>query len=414
MENIGNSAVHVDTGVEKFVMDYGTKVQEIPPKFPIPMKGNVDAVMLTHSHLDHSGGIPLLAANKNNPPIYGIEVAKHLCRLLWMDSLKIAREEKIELPYTKRDVKTSLKNFVPVKFRTPFKLRKTKVTYFDAGHIPGSAMIYSKFDDGKALLYTGDYNTIDTRLMKKADMNLPDVDYLITESTYSDREHPDRKEMEKELVKIVDETLANDGITLIAGFAVGRIDELLLVLKKHGVQCPIYVDGMAKKAITIINQYKSLLKEKDSLDNALENVEYVYGDVMRKRIVKKPGVILTTSGMLSGGAIIPYLRKLHSQEESSLILTSFQAEGTPGKNLLETGRFVYPKENIDVEVEMFVKRLEFSSHIAKKDLFDFAKKLNPEKIFCVHGDHTEEFAMELKHNGFDAIAPVANNRVFKL
>ncbi len=414
MSYVGCSSVLVDTGVEKIVLDYGTKLQEIPPKFPIPIQGKVDAVMLSHSHLDHSGAIPIFSANGQNPPIYAHEVAKHLSRLLWMDSLKIAREEKIQLPYTKRDVKNSLKNFVPVKYRRPFNLRKTKVTYFDAGHIPGSAMPFMKFDDGKSLMYTGDYNTVDTRLLKKADTNLPDIDYLITESTYSDRDHPDRKDMEKQLVRIIDETLANDGVTLIAGFAVGRIDELLLVLDKYGVECPIYIDGMAKKAITIINQYKSLLHDPNSLDRALERAEYVYGDTMRRRIIKKPGVILTTSGMLSGGAIVSYLKRLHDREECSLILTSFQAEGTPGKTLLETGRFIYPKENVDVDLKMFVKRLEFSSHVGRTELINFIKKTNPETVFCMHGDHTEEFVRELREHGFDAIAPVANNRVFRL
>ena len=95
-------------------------------------------------------------------------------------------------------------------------------------------------------------------------------------------------------------------------------------------------------------------------------------------------------------------------------MTSYQAEGTPGKTLLETGRFVYPKENLDLELKMFIKRLEFSSHIGKSDLFDFIKKLNPEKTFCIHGEHTEEFARELNEKGFDATAPLANNRVFRL
>lgn len=414
MSTVGASSILVDTGVEKILLDYGTKVQEIPPKFPIPIEGKVDAILLSHTHLDHSGAIPLFYAKGNGAPIYSIDVTRPLCKLLWLDSIKVGREEGVELPFTKKDVKDTVKNFVPVNYRVPFKSHTTEITFFDAGHIPGSAFHFLKFDNGKSLLYTGDFNTRNTRLLEKADTDLPEVNYLITESTYSDRNHPDRKQVEKELIKTINETLANDGITLVAGFAVGRIDEILLVLDAYGIDYPVYVDGMAKKAITIINRYKNLLRESNSLDKALEKVEYVREDKMRKRIIRQPCVILTTSGMLSGGTIIPYIKKLFRRDDSSLILTSYQVEGTPGRILLETGKFIYPKENLNLDVKMFVKRLDFSSHLGRKELFEFIEHVNPEKIFCVHGDHTEEFANELKEKGFDAVAPLANNRIFTI
>lgn len=414
LSSVGCSGILVDTGIEKIVLDYGTKVQEMPPKFPIPVQGKIDCVLLSHTHLDHSGAIPLFHANGNGCPIYSVDVTKPLARLLWLDSIKISKEEGVELPFTKKDVKITLNNFVPVNYRVPFRLHTTEVTFFDAGHIPGSAMPFLKFDNGKTLLYTGDFNTNDTQLLEKADTDLPEVSYLITESTYSDRDHPDRKQMETQLVKIINETLANDGITLIAGFAVGRIDELLLTLDAYGIDYPVYVDGMAKKAITIINRHKNLLRDPHSLDEVLEKAEYVYGDAMRKRIIKQPCVILTTSGMLAGGTIVPYLKNLFDRQDCSLILTSFQVEGTPGKTLLETGRFIYPKESLNLDVKMFVKRLDFSSHVGRKELFKFIDELNPEKIFCIHGDHTEEFANELNEKGYDAVAPLANNRIFKL
>ncbi|MEM7827666.1 MAG: MBL fold metallo-hydrolase, partial [Candidatus Aenigmatarchaeota archaeon] len=227
MAVVGCSSVVVDTGVEKIVLDYGTKIQEMPPLFPIPIQTKINAVLLSHAHLDHSGAVPILEAKKNSAPIYAPNVTKQLSELLWLDSIKISHEEKVELPFNKNDVRRTLNNFVVTDFRKPFTLKKTKVTLFDAGHIPGSVMPF--LDTGeKTLLYTGDYKIASTRLMRGADTNLPDVDILITESTYCDREHPDRKSQEKELIKIINNTLANDGITLISGFAVGRIDELLL------------------------------------------------------------------------------------------------------------------------------------------------------------------------------------------
>lgn len=411
MQTVGCSAVLVETKEEKILLDYGTKVQEIPPKFPLPIDGRPDAILLSHCHLDHSGSIPIFFAKGDFCPIYSANVTKYLTQLLLLDSIKVSREEGIELPFRKRDVKKTINSFLPISYKIPFKIKNTEITFFDAGHIPGSCMSFLDFR-GKTLLYTGDFNTRNTRLLKKADTDLPKVDILITESTYSDRDHAQRKSQEKELIKIIEDTLAVDGICLIAGFAVGRIDEILLVLDHYGIDYPVYVDGMAKKAITIINQHKNLLKEPNSLDKALEKVEYVNKEKMRKRIIKNPCVILSTSGMLNGGPIVWYIKKLFDNERCSLVLTSFQVEGTPGKILLETGRYINQKLGLDLRLRMFVKRLDFSSHLGRSELFEFVKKINPEKIFCIHGDHTQEFALELKEKGFDAIAPLATNRIF--
>jgi putative mRNA 3-end processing factor len=155
-----------------------------------------------------------------------------------------------------------------------------------------------------------------------------------------------------------------------------------------------------------------LLKEPNSLDRALKKVDYVGSQKARKKALKQPSVILTTSGMLNGGPVVWYLKKLYSDRRSSLVLTGWQLEDTPGKILLETGRFI--TKDLDLEVKMFVKRLDFSAHAGRSELFEFVEKLSPEKIFCIHGDHTEEFASELREKGFNAVAPLANNRIFEI
>lgn len=147
MNTVGASGILVDTGIEKILLDYGTKIQELPPKFPLPVEGKVDAILLSHAHLDHAGALALLYANGNTCPIYAINVTKPITELLLLDSIKISREEGVELPFTKKDVNETIKNFLDVSYRVPFKLHKTEVTAFDAGHIPGSMMPFLNFGD---------------------------------------------------------------------------------------------------------------------------------------------------------------------------------------------------------------------------------------------------------------------------
>jgi putative mRNA 3-end processing factor len=404
---VGASGVLVEENNDKIVLDYGIKPREIPPKFPLPVE-KPKAVLLSHSHLDHCGAVPLLV-KKYSTPIYALDVTRDLTELLLEDSIKVSREEGVELPFNEFDIKQTIKNFVFVDYNKPFKIGNFKVTYFDAGHIPGSAMIFVEGEKTN-VLYTGDFNDINTRLLEKCEDDLPKVKNLIIESTYADREHPDRKREEKELVKMIEETISDNQPAIVAAFAVGRAQEILLILAKYGVSYPIFMDGMAKKATTIINRYKKYLREPEDLEEALKLVTYVKGR-MRRRLVKEAACIITTSGMLTGGPVVKYIEKLHKKDRASLILTGWQIEGTPGRILLETGRFIY--ENFDLEVKMRVKRFDFSAHAGRKGLFDFVKKINPEKVFCVHGDHTQEFAEELKREGFDATAPLANNRIFE-
>lgn len=403
---VGASGICIEDGSDKIVLDYGTKVREIPPKFPLPVE-NPKAVLLSHAHLDHSGGIPLLVKNYSTP-IYALDVTKELTELLLEDSIKVSREEGVELPFNEFDVKQTMKNFILVNYHKPFKIGNFKITYFDAGHIPGSAMIFVESKNTN-VLYTGDFNDVNTRLLEKCEDDLPKVKNLIIESTYADREHPDRKREEKELVKMVEETISDNQPAIIATFAVGRAQEVLLILSKHGISYPVFMDGMAKKATTIITKYKKYLRDSEELEEALKFVSYVKGR-MRKRLVKEAACIITTSGMLNGGPVVNYIKKLHKNERASLLLTGWQIEGTPGRILLETGRFIH--ENLNLEVKMRIRRFDLSAHAGRKSIFEFIKKVNPEKIFCIHGDHTEEFAEELRREGFDAVAPIANNRIF--
>ncbi|HDJ96497.1 MAG TPA: MBL fold metallo-hydrolase [Candidatus Aenigmarchaeota archaeon] len=414
INEVGRSAILVDTGIERILLDYGSNINEVPPLHPREIVGNIDALFLSHAHLDHSGSIPLLFRKGMEFPVYGLGITKRLTKLLLEDTIKIAKREGYHPGFEKRDVRKTMRNFVSIRYREPIKLKETKVTLIHAGHIPGSSMILIETKD-KNILYTGDFNDRDTMLLEKYDLKkLPNIDILITESTYANREHPDRKKVEHEFVKLVNETCSNDGISLVTGFAVGRLQELLLVLDEYNVDWPIYMDGMGIKALRIICDYPQLLREYERLRKLSKKINFVKRGSMRKKIIKRPCVILTTSGMLSGGPVVEYIKRLHDRRDSTLFLTGFQVKNTPGRILLQTGRYINPNEALDLKVKMMVKYLDFSAHVGRSGLFKTIEKLNPSKIFCIHGDDTFGFAKELCEMGYNAIAPAFMGESFTI
>lgn len=408
---VGRSAVLVDTGTEKILLDYGNKINVKPTEYPKEVNGKLDAVLLTHSHLDHCGAIPIIYHQGQKCSFYGTEINKPMSKMLLFDSWKISMYEGEEEKYTKKDIKIALKHFKPVQYRKPFKIGKTRITFFDAGHIPGSAMILLE-TSSKRILYTGDFMLSDSRLVKGADMKIPNSDVLITESTYSDREHSDRLKEERKMIETINETVANNGIALISCFAIARTQEVILTLDEYEVKGNIYLDGMSMKATRIIDSYPQLQREYNQVKKALNrlNVRFITNPSIRKKAIKRPSIIITTSGMLTGGPVASYIEKLYDRDDSTLILTGFQVPGTEGALLLKTGRYIH--QDLDLKMDMSVRKFDFSSHAPRSELFQFARQINPEKIFCVHGDNTIRFAKELRHEyGFDAISP-KDDRVF--
>ncbi len=402
IDEVGRSAILLEAEEKRILLDYGIKLRpKQSPLFP-PEIDRVDAVLLTHAHLDHSGALPLLFKGRESPKIYGIDITRDFIELLLYDSIKVAKKRGYTIGYGPSEIKRLLKNFRPVEYEVPFRIGPFEIIPFDAGHIPGSTMFYIR-TDGTSLLYTGDFKLRNTRLSKGADTDLPEVDLLITESTYSQREHPDRKGQEKLLLEVVRDTINRGGLAIVAGFAIARLNEIAMVLSAGGAR-NLYLDGMARAGTEILTSYPYRLRDSKEFRFSLRNLTFVADWKIRENLAKRPSIVLTTSGMLEGGPVHFYLERKMEDPFSSLTLTGYQIEGTEGRRLLEEGEIYINGERKSVELR--VNQLDFSAHVGRSGLFEFIKVVEPKQVLPVHGEETEKFGKEISEKiGVSVLCP---------
>ena len=287
-----------------------------------------------------------------------------------------------------------------------FEAAGYEVTFYNAGHIPGSAHVL--VDDGETrLLYTGDFHTGDQRLVSGT-THRPDVDAVICESTYSDVEHDPREEVEARFAESVRTTVWEGGTVVVPAFAIGRTQEAMLVCEAHDVDC--YVDGMGKQVTGMLRSHPEFVRDADALRRATSNARFVTGrDGQRKRIAAKNTVIVTTSGMLTGGPAMTYVPEIRENPVNKITFTGYQVEGTPGRELLDSGR-----AEIDGRVMPVSARTEsydFSAHADRDGLREFLDSYRDVPILVNHGDRCEAFAEELRADGYDASAPELDETV---
>ncbi len=395
---VGRSGVQLTTGKDRFLFDYGYEVQHghVPIQPKLPLSG----VFISHAHIDHSGMVPQLYSMGYKGSVYTTEATAGIMEILLRDSIKVQKKRGEQTHFTPQDIATTLRLNKNPRFGEPVQFKDSKVTFLDAGHIPGAAATLLE-SGGKKILYTGDIKFIDTLLVGGAQMDVKDLDAVLIESTYSYKEHPDRAKLEDELRELVQETVYNNGFVIIPSFAVGRTQEMLLIL--HDLGFPMHVDGMGIGVTNTMLQHPDSLYDPGLLRKAFGKATKVHGMKDRKAALDKPGIIISTAGMLSGGPIGYYIRQLHNKENCTMAMTGFQVEGTIGRHLLDTGRYVH--EDFNVKPKMMIKPMDFSAHTDKSHTIKWLKKNNPGKVLLMHGDRTQEFAKELKELGFDAQAP---------
>ena len=373
------------------------------PGFPmhVPPK-DIKAIVLSHAHLDHSGAAPLHFLG-GKMKLHATPVTSELSNLLIQDFIKISGQY---LPFEFLDLMAMNSNTVHHGYMEPFQVGDFNISFYDAGHIPGSAVIAVEAGN-KRLLYTGDINGDETNLLAGSWKSLGEADMVITESTYATADHPHRSKAESELVDFANAVVERGGVLLVPAFSVGRAQEIAMTLVKAGFRHPIAMDGMALKVNGILMRYQEFVRDPTALRRMLEQIEEVTSWTQRRRLTKKPGVIISPAGMLVGGSSIFYNEHLSMDQKNGIGIVSFQVPGTPGRTLIEKGLTIYRGKPEKVKAE--VRRFDFSSHSGKSALLSDLKGVggNP-KYLTVHGEEASCVALaEELHREIGAEAEAA-------
>ncbi|MEX2756263.1 MAG: MBL fold metallo-hydrolase [Candidatus Sigynarchaeota archaeon] len=407
---VGRSAFRLTSAEgDQIILDYGLSMKEdSKDNFPGDVEPRkIKAVICSHAHIDHSGALPYFYISAR-PNCYMSAATRMLVKYLLDDMLNISGDK---LPFEDIELKNLMRTIQIINdYKASIKVpgMDAYFTFHDAGHIPGSVMTVVSID-GKNVLYTGDMNTIDTRIQWAAKLTkLPPIDAVIIESTYAKTVHPPRLETEQKFVQAINEVLDGGGQVLIPAFGVARSQEILSILQVYGLQRKkIIVDGMARDISTNLLKYQADLRSVYSIDKVtMVKTNHTRSD--RQKAMETGDIIIAPSGMLKGGTARYYAENFLEDPKNALFLVSFQVPGTPGRVLLDEHRYeLNPDEEsyqmrlppgaprgakVEIPVKARVEQFPFSSHSDGPALIAFLKTLpynnngSEPKIFCIHGD----------------------------
>jgi uncharacterized protein len=424
-QEVGRSAMLVQTRESSVLLDCGINPGSTRPFEAFPRLDNpafemesLDAVVVSHAHLDHCGLIPFLYKYGYDGPIYCSAPTSNLMTLLQLDYLDVAGKQGVTPYYDQKDVRESVLHTMPLRFGVVTDIAPdVRLTLHNAGHILGSAMVHLHVGEGlHNIVYTGDYKFSRTMLLEGATTEFPRVETVITESTYGgpDDIMPSRIEAEERLAAIVNQTLERKGKVLIPVPAVGRAQEIMLVLDdymRRGVmkEAPVFIEGMISEATAIHTAYPEYLGREvrnSILHDGVNPFQSDYFTIVehpsvRQEIIEgEPCIIMATSGMLEGGPVIEYFKSLADNPNNSIVFVSYQIEGTMGRRVqkgLNEVAVMTPEGKMDVaKVRLRTESIEgFSGHSDRRQIFNYVTHLQPkpERVVVCHGERAKCMSM---------------------
>ncbi len=436
---VGRSCLYLQTPESRVLLDCGVNIaasgKDAYPYFEIPEFNinELDAVVISHPHLDHCGLVPLLFKMGYRGPVYWTAPTRDISALLCLDYIAVAFKEAKKAIYTATDVKEMVKHSIWLDYEEVCDITPDiRITFYNAGHTLGSAMAHLHIGNGlHNFLYSGDTKYARTKLLESAVTKFPRLETMTLESTYGGKDNiqPSREECEKQLIGLMKNTIERKGKILIPVLGVGRAQEVMLIVeelirKKLIPNIPVFVQGMVWDITAIHtaypdflnNQVKKAIFHHDS-NPFLSPIFKQVGSVKeRQQIIEETGscIILATSGMLQGGASVEYFRELAGNPRNSIVFVSYQGEGSLGRRV-QSGEKEFVMESNgkkeNVEVKMEVHSIEgLSGHSSRNELMRFVYNLDPKpkKIIVVHGESSRclDLASSLhKLNKIETAAP---------
>jgi len=418
---VGRAMHLVTTNESKVLVDCGAKPttnrSEVQPFFAAPEMlplDNLDAVVITHAHIDHIGMLPVLFKYGYRGPVYCTPPTRDLMTLLQIDYIKVAKAEGNEPPYSKADIQECIKHVVDINWGDKTDISPDiKMTMENAGHILGSSSVYMQIGEGKGehkLLFSGDIKYEKSWLFDAATVRFPKVETLVIESTYGGPQdvQPTRQQASQELQDLIRDTLGRRGKIFCPVFAVGRSQEVMIAIDqlfKSGIVKPVtvWVDGMISEATAIHSSHPNFLNRdlrrqmlKGGMDNPFNSSWFKQVDSRGQRdailLDPNPCIVLATSGMMTGGPIVEYFKHWAPEPSATLCFVGYQASGTLGRRL-QKGHAQVPLmdggQTLMVDIRCNMVTIDgFSGHSDRNQLFDYVDALNPtpRKIICHHGD----------------------------
>jgi len=417
---VGRSAILVKTRESQILLDCGINPGSRRPIQSYPRLDveefnltNLDAVVISHAHLDHCGFLPYLYKYGYSGPVYCSEPTANVMTLLQSDYIDVTRKEGSVPPYSPEDILEVILHTIPLSYGDVTDISPdVRLTLHNAGHILGSSLVHLHIGKGlHNIVYTGDFKYGPTALLQPASTYFPRVETLIMEATYGnpDNVSPSRDETDALFVEIANNILRK-GKVLIPVPAVGRAQEILMVINKYMqsgdlLEVPVYIEGMISEATGIHTAYPGYLSHEirdQILNQGVNPFESDYFTVVkqhdsRDEIVEGgPCIIMATAGMMEGGPVIDYFKRLAPYDENGLIFVSYQVTGTMGQRVqsgMGSAQMYNQEGKLQViNIDMSVHTVEgFSGHSDRRQLVNYVRRLRPQpkRVFVVHGEESK-------------------------